>query len=101
MLSFDRCYLEVMEYPRADRATIVWTDDGRREIVECGEEAYALAYEAADLERAVAGCEEERKLITYASDVMDVMTRLRYDWGVYYPEEAEVAAAAGAAVAGA
>lgn len=101
MLSFDRCYLEVMEYPRADRATIVWTDDGRREIVECGEEAYALAYEAADLERAVAGSEEERKLITYASDVMDVMTRLRYDWGVYYPEEAEVAAAAGAAVAGA
>ena len=68
MLSFDRCYLEVMEYPRADRATIVWTDDGRREIVECGEEAYALAYEAADLERAVAGSEEERKLITYASE---------------------------------
>ena len=99
--SFAVLFAATLEYPRADRATIVLTDDGHREIVECSEEAYALAYEAADLERAVAGCEEERKLITYASDVMDVMTRLRYDWGVYYPEEAEVAAAAGATVAGA
>ena len=100
MISFDNCYLEINDYPRADRAEIVWTSDGHREIVEEGEEAYALAYEMADLEAAVAGDESKLKLIDYAADVMDTMTRLRYDWGVYYPEEAELAQAAGVAVAG-
>lgn len=86
-LCFDDCYIEVEAYPRADRATIVWTADGRREEVACGTEAYALCYEAADLERAVAGDERCRALIDVAADVMETMTRLRADWGVVYPEE--------------
>ena len=88
VLSFDRCYVEVMEYPRADTATIVWTADGRRETVSAGVEGYALCYEMADLERAVAGDEQAAGLIDVAADVMDLMTRLRADWGVTYPEEA-------------
>ncbi|MDO4428965.1 MAG: Gfo/Idh/MocA family oxidoreductase [Atopobiaceae bacterium] len=87
VLSFDRCYVEVEEYPRADEATIVWTEDGRREAVRAGEEAYALCYEMADLEAAVAGDAERRALLGYAADVMELMTRLRADWGVVYPEE--------------
>ena len=88
VLSFDRCYVEVMEYPRADRAVITWTEDGRREEVHAGEEAYALCYEMADLERAAAGDAAAAGLIDTASDVMDLMTRLRREWGVTYPEEA-------------
>ena len=88
VLSFDRCYVEVMEYPRADHATITWTEDGRREEVRAGEEAYALCYEMADLERAAAGDAAAAGLIDTASDVMDLMTRLRREWGVTYPEEA-------------
>ena len=87
MLSFERCYVEVMEYPRADHATITWTADGRREEVRAGEEAYALCYEVADLERAVAGDEVERNMIAYSSDVMALMTGLRRQWGIRYPEE--------------
>ena len=87
VLSFDHCYVEVEEYPRADEATIVWTEDGRREAVRAGEEAYALCYEMADLEAAVAGDAEKRALLGYAADVMELMTRLRADWGVVYPEE--------------
>ena len=87
VVSFDECYVEVGEYPRADTATIVWTADGRRETVTCGEEAYALCYEMADLEAAVAGDAEKRVLLGYAADVMELMTRLRADWGVVYPEE--------------
>ena len=87
VLSFDRCYVEVMEYPRADAATIVWTADGRRETVSAGTEGYALCYEMADLERAVAGDEAAARLIDTAADVMELMTRLRADWGVTYPEE--------------
>lgn len=89
VISFDRCYVEVTDYPRADHATIVWTADGRREEVRAGEEAYALCYEMADLEAAVAGDAEKRALLGYAADVMELMTRLRADWGVVYPEERE------------
>ena len=87
VISFDRCYVEVSEYPRADTATIVWTADGRRETVSAGTEGYALCYEMADLERAVAGDAEAAGLIDVAADVMELMTRLRADWGVVYPEE--------------
>ena len=87
VLSFDKCYIEIMEYPRADHATIVWTADGHREEIKAGCEAYALCYEMADLEKAVAGDESKRGLLDYAADVMELMTRLRADWGVVYPEE--------------
>lgn len=87
MISFDTCYLEIESYPRADKAKIVWTADGRVEEVSAGEEAYALCYEIADLEAVVAGDADRAKLIDYAADVMDIMTKLRADWGVVYPEE--------------
>ena len=87
VISFDKCYIEVNEYPRADHATIVWTADGHREEVHAGTEAYALCYEMADLEQAVAGDDSKRELLDYASDVMELMTKLRADWGVVYPEE--------------
>ncbi len=87
MLSFEDCYVEVVNYPRADRATITWTADGRQEEVRLGEEAYALCYEVADLERAVAGDQVEHNMLAYTADVMEIMTKLRRDWGVVYPEE--------------
>ena len=48
----------------------------------------------------MAGDADKLKLLDYAADVMEIMTRLRYEWGVYYPEEAELAAAAGVEAAG-
>lgn len=87
VLSFERCYIEVENYPRADSARIVWTDSGRVEQVEAGCEAYALAYEIADLERAVAGDTHARQQLNTSADVMDLMTQLRAEWGVVYPEE--------------
>ena len=65
----------------------MWTADGRREEVHAGTEAYALCYEMADLEKAVAGDDSKCELLGYASDVMELMTKLRADWGVVYPEE--------------
>ena len=87
MISFDKCYIESMEYPRSDTATITWMPDMRKEEVHVGERKCALAYEIADLEAAVAGDEEKLHLIDMASDVMDLMTRCRREWGVSYPEE--------------
>ena len=59
----------------------------RKEEVHVGERKCALAYEIADLEAAAAGDESKLKLIDYAADVMDLMTRCRREWGVVYPEE--------------
>ncbi len=87
VLSFDDCYIEIVDYPRADRAKVVWTADGRSEEIAAGTEGYALCYEMADLERAVAGDTDAAALIDYAADVMDLMTDLRAEWGVVYPEE--------------
>ena len=87
MISFDKCYIESMEYPRADAATITWVPEMRVEEVRAGERRCALAYEIADLEAAVAGDEEKLGLIGIASDVMDLMTQCRRAWGVSYPEE--------------
>ncbi|MDY2777907.1 MAG: Gfo/Idh/MocA family oxidoreductase [Collinsella sp.] len=86
-LCFDECYIEIMAYPRADRATIVWTQGGVREEVRVGEEAYALCYEVANLESAVAGDRSKLAVTDRAADVMELMTRLRAEWGVVYPEE--------------
>lgn len=86
MVSFDKAYIELMTYPRGEAATITWTEDGRTEEIEAGHTADALAYEVTDMERAVAGEGDDMKL-DYTQDVMDIMTRLRRDWGLKYPEE--------------
>ncbi|MGI6754568.1 MAG: Gfo/Idh/MocA family protein [Atopobiaceae bacterium] len=87
MISADKAYIEIMEYPRADMAKIVWTEDGHVEEVHAGETPYALAYVMEDLEAAVAGDQEAAASIETSSDVMKLMTQLRKDWNFTYPEE--------------
>ena len=56
------------------------------QVHEAGETAKALSYEVADMEKAVAGIENTMHL-AYTQDVMDIMTQLRKEWGLVYPEE--------------
>ena len=87
MISADKAYLEIMEYPRADRASIVWTETGVREELQVGNTAQALSYVLADMERAVVGDEYARAQLGTSVDVMELMTNLRADWNFKYPEE--------------
>ena len=87
MISADKAYLEIMEYPRADQASIVWTETSAREELQVGNTAQALSYVLADMERAVAGDEYARAQIGTSADVMELMTSLRADWNFKYPEE--------------
>ena len=87
MISADKVYLEIMEYPRADRVSIVWTETGAREELRVGNTAQALSYVLADMERAVAGDEYARAQLGTSADVMELMTNLRADWNFKYPEE--------------
>ena len=86
MIAFDKGYVELYEYPRGQEAVITYTEDGHTETIREGETDRALEYEVLDMEAAVAGEKDEMHL-DYTSDVMDMMTQIRQEWGMRYPEE--------------
>lgn len=89
---FENGYIEIYEFPRADKAVVTYvTGDGsvakqRQETVEAGCTADALVYEVRDMEKTVAG-EGNYSCLDYTIDVMDIMTKIRNDWNMKYPEE--------------
>ena len=83
----DKGYVEVFDYPRGQEARIVFAEDGREEIIQAGDTSLALSYEVKDMEAAIAGLYDMN--LASSRKVMDVMTRLRQDWGLRYPEEEE------------
>lgn len=86
MVSCEKGYIEIMEYPRAWEATITYADSGKTELIKAGENADALAYELADMEKAING-DVDCMHFDYTKDVMDMMTEFRKSWGFKYPEE--------------
>lgn len=84
-ISFDKGYVEIFEYPRGDEAVITYTDTGETETIAFGETAKALEYEIEDMENAVQNGEDMH--LSFTKDVMDIMTFIRNEWGMYYPEE--------------
>ena len=85
-IAFDKGYVEIFEYPRSANAQIVWTSDNRREEISEGDTAEALCYEVEDMEAAVSG-ERNDMHLDYTIDVMDIMTKIRNNWNMKYPEE--------------
>ena len=85
VISCERGYIEIMEYPRADEAVIVDAETGARETVRAGKTADALRYELEDMERAILDGGDMK--LSCTADVMELMTALRREWGVVYPEE--------------
>ncbi len=79
-------YIEIYDYPRAEEAKIVYTESGKTELIKEGEMSRALQYEMEDMEKAILGNEEDI-LLSYTEDVMQIMTDLREEWKMYYPEE--------------
>lgn len=86
MVSCEKGFIEIMEYPRAWEAKITYTDTGKTEIIKSGDNSDALAYELADMEKAIAGDGADMYL-EYTRDVMDMMTTVRKEWKLTYPEE--------------
>ena len=58
----------------------------RREIAE-GKRELALWYEMQDMETAVLDGNIGLMRNAWTRDVMEIMTQLRKDWGLRYPEE--------------
>ena len=110
-IAFDKGYVEIYEYPRAEKAVITYTETGETETIEDGCTADALSYEVADMENAVAMAEsgnvdtsetlaknaekvkqllaspENGMYLEYTRDVMKIMTDIRKQWHMTYPEE--------------
>lgn len=83
MISCEKGYIEIMEYPRAWEATILYVESGETQKITAGENADALVYELEDMERAING-EHGCMHLDYTWDVMDMMTGVR---NFKYPEE--------------
>lgn len=85
-ICYDNAYIEIFEYPRADKAVITYTDDNRTEEITAGKLEDALCYEIENMETAIENGKNTMKL-DYTIDVMNVMSKLRNDWNMKYPEE--------------
>lgn len=87
MISCEKAYIEIMEYPRADKAFIIDAETGEKTEVTAGETARALEYEMRDMEAAILDGEIDVMRLSDSRDVMRIMTQLRREWGMTYPEE--------------
>ena len=65
--------------------------DGHKEVIDAGDTSDALYYEVCDMEKAVssASSDEIENLIhsQYTYDVMKIMSDIRTEWDMKYPEE--------------
>lgn len=87
MISCEKGYIEIIEYPRADKATIVDAATGSSREITSGERANALYYEMLDMENAVRSGDVSAMKLDLTKDVMDIMTTLRKSWNLKYPRE--------------
>jgi predicted dehydrogenase len=85
-ICYDNAYIEIFEYPRADKAVITYTEDNHTEEIVSGKLEDAMCYEIQNMENAILNGKNTMRL-DYTIDVMNVMTKLRKDWNMKYPEE--------------
>ncbi len=87
VISCERGYIEIMEYPRAEKAIFVDAETGKVEEIFAGERTDALLYELSDMEQAIQSGDASIMKLNFSKDVTDIMTRLRKDWNLHYPNE--------------
>lgn len=87
VISCEKGYIEIMEYPRAMKAVIVGAETGEKTEIKAGETKLALQYELEDMEEAIVSGNQEIMKLEYSSDVMDIMTQVRKEWDMKYPNE--------------
>lgn len=87
VISCERGYIEIMEYPRAEKAIFVDAATGAVKEIFAGEQTNALLYELNDMEQAIQSGDASSMKLNYSKDVMDVMTVLRKAWNLRYPNE--------------
>lgn len=82
LVACENGYIEIYNFPRADKATITYTSDGHTQEIVCGESGLALNYEIRDMEEYVSNLNGQTNLQNI-QDVMDVLTQVQKAWGKY------------------
>ena len=86
VITCEKAYIEIMEYPRADKAKIVYTETGKIDEIKEELTSDAFQYELQNMEKLVRTGVNQIKL-EYTVDVMEIMTKLRKEQGMTYPKE--------------
>lgn len=81
----DRGYMSVENYPRADRALLVYPD-GKTEEITAGDTEDALAYEIEGMKKLILEGATNSSL-ELSENVMDLMDEIRSSWGLKYTFE--------------
>lgn len=81
VISCENGYACIDNYPRADSAEIVWTHDGSKTTLNCGNTSDALAYEAKTFESLILKNEDNNHL-ALTKDVMELMDKIRIQWNI-------------------
>lgn len=87
VISCERGYIEINEYPRAEKALFVDAETGAVKEIFAGEQKNALLYELSDMEQAITSGDASLMKLSFSKDVMDIMTALRKNWDLRYPDE--------------
>ena len=87
VISCEKGYVEISEYPRAEKAIFVDAETGNVTEIFAGESTDALFYELNDMEQAILSGDASAMKLNFSKDVMDIMTTLRKEWKLQYPNE--------------
>jgi len=82
----EKGFITVDNYPRAEKAVITYTADGSQEVIEVGKTAKALEYEVEDMSDYIIK-QSSKETLDLSIDVMEIMTKVREEWGITYPFE--------------
>lgn len=85
VLVYENGYVTIDDYPRPDKATLTFPD-GRVETIQAGDATNAMNYELHDFQETVRG-NQSNDTLELSSDVMDIMSDARAEWGFVYPFE--------------
>jgi len=85
IVAYEKGFFTIMDYPRPTKAVFT-SFDGKETIIEVGESEQGLNYEVADFSGLILDGTANETL-AYTLDVLEVMDKVRKDWGLIYPFE--------------
>lgn len=86
VVSGEKGYIEIDNYPRADSAKVFFVADGREETITAGKHDFALRYEVEDMEKLVAH-PRETKSLELTVEIVRMLSEIRDRWGAKFPCE--------------
>lgn len=89
VVSGTKGYVEISNYPRADRAEVTYTADAHTqtsETITAGDTNQALEYEIMDMQRYIEQGTDDGRLV-WSRDVAHILDSVRSSWGLRFPFE--------------